>query len=170
MDNPDVLNDVRFLRDVVARTEPPRVNYYWPVTLAWGILIGLSYLAYALLGRAGNTAVLQWVWPVGMVVATPLNWYLIRRVKRNILEHGIRPRFSQGPDLPLVEHHPDRAAVERRAGPFRTHQQPLVCAVFSVELHLLHRLHHERRPDFKRMVLGRRGAARVDHCRVPGGA
>jgi hypothetical protein len=77
MDNPDALNDVRFLRDVVARTEPPRVSYYWPITLCWGILIGLSYMAYVLLGRAGNTAALQWVWPVGMVVATPLNWYLI---------------------------------------------------------------------------------------------
>ena len=70
MDNPDVLNDVRYLRDVVARTEPPRVNYYWPVTLSWGVLIGLSYLAYVLLGRTGNTALLQWVWPVGVVVAT----------------------------------------------------------------------------------------------------
>jgi hypothetical protein len=45
MDNPDALNDVRFLRDVVARTEPPRVNYYWPVTLCWGVFTSLAYLA-----------------------------------------------------------------------------------------------------------------------------
>ena len=95
MDNPDVLKDVRFLRDVVARTEPPRVNYYWPVTLSWGILIGLSYLAYALFGRTGNTVALQWVWPVGMVVATALNWYLVRRVKRSIQERGVRPQFRK---------------------------------------------------------------------------
>lgn len=95
MDNPDALNDVRFLRDVVARTEPPSVNYYWPVTLAWGILIGLSYLAYVLLGRAGNTTMLQWVWPVGVVVATPLNWYLIRKVRANIQKQGVRPRFRK---------------------------------------------------------------------------
>lgn len=95
MDNPDALNDVRFLRDVVARTEPPSVNYYWPVTLAWGVLIGVSYLAYALLGKTGNNALLPWVWPVGVVVATPLNWYLIHRVRVNVEKQGIRPRFRK---------------------------------------------------------------------------
>jgi len=95
MDNPDALNDVRFLRDVVARTAPPRVNYYWPVTLSWGIIIGLTYLAYVLLGREGNNALMQWVWPVGMVIATPLNWYLIRRVKANIQKQGVRPRLRK---------------------------------------------------------------------------
>jgi hypothetical protein len=95
MDNPDVLNDVRYLRDVVARTEPPRVNYYWPVTLCWGILISLSYLAYFLLGRAGNNAMMQWVWPVGMVVATALNWYLVPKVRANIQKQGVRPRFRK---------------------------------------------------------------------------
>jgi hypothetical protein len=94
MDNPNVLNDVRYLRDVVARTEPARVNYYWPVTLSWGVLIGLSYLAYVLLGRTGNTAALQWVWPAG-VVATPLNWYLVRMVRANIQKQGVRPRFRK---------------------------------------------------------------------------
>jgi hypothetical protein len=95
MDNSNIINDVRFLRDVVARTEPPRVNYYWPVTLSWGILIGLSYLAYVLLARIGNTAALQWVWPVGVAVATPLNWYLVRRVRANIQRQGVRPRFRK---------------------------------------------------------------------------
>jgi hypothetical protein len=95
MDNPEVLNDVRYLRDVVARTEPPRVNYYWPVTLCWGVLISLSYLAYALIGRTGNAAMMQWVWPVGMGVATPLNWYLIHKVRGNIQKQGVRPRFRK---------------------------------------------------------------------------
>ena len=95
MDNPNALNDVRFLRDVVARTEPPKVNYYWPVTLCWGVLIGISYLAYALLERIGNNILLQWVWPVGMVLATPLNWYLVHRVRQNIQKQGVRPRFRK---------------------------------------------------------------------------
>jgi hypothetical protein len=95
VDNPNALNDVRFLRDVVARTEPPKVNYYWPVTLCWGVLIGISYLAYALLERIGNNILLQWVWPVGMVLATPLNWYLVHRVRQNIQKQGVRPRFRK---------------------------------------------------------------------------
>jgi hypothetical protein len=95
MDNPDVLNDVRYLRDVVARTEPARVNYYWPVTLCWGIFISLSYLTYFLLGRAGNNAIMQWVWPVGMGLATPVNWYLVRKVKARIQAQGVRPRLRK---------------------------------------------------------------------------
>src|SRR5689334_6634220 len=95
MDNPNVLNDVRYLRDVVARTEPPRVNYYWPVTLCWGIFIGLSYLAWALLGVTGKTALGQWVWPVSMTLATPVHWYLVRKVKANIQKQGVRPPFRK---------------------------------------------------------------------------
>lgn len=38
MDEPNVLNDVRFLRDVVEKTQPPAVNRFWPVTLSGVVL------------------------------------------------------------------------------------------------------------------------------------
>jgi hypothetical protein len=96
MDNPDLVNDVRFLRDVVARTEPPRVNYYWPVTLSWGIVVSIAYMVSAVLGMTGKTEILPWVWPVAMGgIAMPLHWYFVRRVRRNIQERGVRPRFRK---------------------------------------------------------------------------
>jgi hypothetical protein len=93
MDNPDVLNDVRFLRDVVARTQRPQLNYYWPVTLGWGVVVTITYLICGFLGMAGKLAILPWVWPVSILfVAYPLHWYLGRKVRLSIQEQGIRPR------------------------------------------------------------------------------
>jgi hypothetical protein len=93
MDNPDFLNDVRFLRDVVERTQPPSVNPYWPVTLSWGCVISAGYVASVFLGIAGKADVLAWLWPVLIFgVAMPLSWYLGRKVRRRIEEGGIRPR------------------------------------------------------------------------------
>jgi hypothetical protein len=96
MDDPNLLNDVRFLRDVVERTQPPAVNRFWPVTLSWGCVITLGYLFCALLGMAGKTAILAWVWPVLIfLVALPLHWYLARKVRLGIEQGGVRPRFRK---------------------------------------------------------------------------
>ena len=99
MDNQEILNDVRFLRDVVARTERPRLNYYWPVTLGWGIVVTITYLICGVLGMAGKVAILPWVWPVSLIfVAYPLHWYLGGRVRRSVQAQGVRPRVRNDPD------------------------------------------------------------------------
>ena len=96
MDEPNLLNDVRFLRDVVERTQPPAVNRFWPVSPLWGCVISLGYLICALLGLAGETAILPWVWPVLIcLVALPLHWYLGRKVRLGIEQRGVRPRFRK---------------------------------------------------------------------------
>lgn len=96
MDEPNLLNDVRFLRDVVARTQQPAVNHFWPITLGWGCVITIGYATCALLGMAGKTAILAWVWPVLIgLVGWPLHWYLRRRVRSSIEERGVRPRFRK---------------------------------------------------------------------------
>jgi hypothetical protein len=96
MDEPNVLNDVRFLRDVVERTQPPAVNRFWPVALSWGCVVTLGYMICGLLGMAGKTAILPWVWPVLIcLVAWPLHWYLGRRVRSGIEQSGVRPRFRK---------------------------------------------------------------------------
>jgi hypothetical protein len=96
MENPDLLNDVRFLRDVVARTLPPKVNRYWPLTLMWGCVITIGFLTCALLGITGKTEVLPWVMPALIfVVAWPLHWYLSRKVQLSIEETGVRPRLRK---------------------------------------------------------------------------
>lgn len=96
MDNQDLLNDVRFLRDVVARTERPRLNYYWPVTLGWGIVVTITYLICGVLGMAGKFAILPWVWPVSILfVAYPLHWYLGGKVRRSVQQQGVRPRVRK---------------------------------------------------------------------------
>jgi hypothetical protein len=96
MDDPDLLKDVRFLRDVVARTQPPAVNHFWPVTLSWGCVVTAGYLACAFLGMAGKIAILPWVWPVLIgLVALPLHWYLGRKARSRIEERGVRPRFRR---------------------------------------------------------------------------
>jgi hypothetical protein len=96
MDESGPLNDLHFLRDVVARTQPPEVNRFWPVTLMWGCVVGIGFVACALLGIAGRTAVLPWVMP-GLIflVAWPLQWYLKRKVRLSIEESGVRPRFRK---------------------------------------------------------------------------
>lgn len=50
MDESNLVSDVRFLRDVVARTQPPTVNRFWPVTLMWGCVITIGYVTCFLLG------------------------------------------------------------------------------------------------------------------------
>jgi hypothetical protein len=93
MDKPDFLNDVRFLRDVVERTQPPSINPYWPVTLSWGCVLTAGYVASIFLGIAGKADVLAWLWPVLIFgVAMPLSWYLGRKVRLGIEERGTRPR------------------------------------------------------------------------------
>ncbi len=92
----DLLTDVRFLRDAVARTQPPAVNRYWPVTLGWGIVVLAGYLICAYLGTTGRLAALPWVWPLLLgLVAFPLHWYLVRRVRSRINQEGVRPRFRK---------------------------------------------------------------------------
>jgi hypothetical protein len=96
MDEPNLLNDVRFLRDVVARTQPPAVNRFWPVTLMWGCVVTVGFLACAALGIAGKTTILPWVMP-GLIflVAWPLHWYLRRRIQSGIEQRGVRPQFRR---------------------------------------------------------------------------
>lgn len=94
MDESNLLNDLHFLRDVVAKTQPPAVNRFWPVTLSWGCVVTLGYVTCGVLGMAGKSAVLPWVWPVLIfLVGWPLQWYLVRRVRSGIEEGGVRPRF-----------------------------------------------------------------------------
>jgi hypothetical protein len=96
MDERDIVNDVRFLRDVVAKTQPPDVNYFWPVTLMWGCVVSVGYLACALLGIAGRTGVIRWVMPVLVfLVGWPLHWYLGRKVRSGLEDRGVRPRFRK---------------------------------------------------------------------------
>jgi len=96
MDESNPPNDLHFLRDVVARTQPPTVNRFWPVTLMWGCVVGIGFLACALLAIAGKMAVLPWVMP-GLIflVAWPLHWYVRREVRLSIEESGVRPRFRK---------------------------------------------------------------------------
>jgi hypothetical protein len=92
----NLLNDVRFLRDVVTRTQRPAVNQFWPVTLSWGCIITFGYLVCGLLARAGRVAILPWVFP-GLIflVAFPLHWYLVRKVRHGIEQRGVRPRLRK---------------------------------------------------------------------------
>jgi hypothetical protein len=93
MDEPNLLGDVRYLRDVVARTQPPEVNSYWSVTLMWGCVLTVGYLTCALLGIHRKMAILPWVMPALIyLVALPLNWYLRRKVRARIEERGVLPR------------------------------------------------------------------------------
>jgi hypothetical protein len=96
MAEPELLNDVRFLRDVVERTQPAAVNRDWPITLGWGCVVTIGYVASALLGRAGKVAILPWVWPVLIgLVGFPLHWYLLRKVRLGNEERGVRQRFRK---------------------------------------------------------------------------
>jgi len=96
MDEANLLNDVRFLRDVVARTEPPAVNRYWSVTLGWGCVVTLGYLICFFLGATGRTAVIPWVWPLLIgLVGWPMHLFLVHRVKSSIEAGGVRPRVRK---------------------------------------------------------------------------
>src|SRR5437868_4987194 len=96
MDEPDLLNEIRILRDVVARTQPPAVNDFWPVTLSWGIVVSVGYLACALLSIERKFAVIPWVMPVLLLlVGWPLHRYFARKVELSIEERGIRPRYRK---------------------------------------------------------------------------
>ena len=96
MDESNPLNDLHFLRDVVARTQPPAVNRFWSVTLMWGCVVTVGFIACALLGIEGKMAALPWVMP-GLIflVAWPLHWYLQCRVRWSIEASGVRPRFRR---------------------------------------------------------------------------
>jgi hypothetical protein len=94
--DPGLLNDVRFLRDVVARTQGPRVNQFWPITLSWGCVITIGYLACGLLAKAGKYSALPWIFPGSIfLVAYPLQWFLMRKIRRGNEQRGIRPRFRR---------------------------------------------------------------------------
>ena len=96
MDEPKLLDDVRFLRDVVERTQPDAVNRDWPITLGWGCVVTIGYAASALLGRVGKVALLPWVWPVLIfLVGVPLHWYLGRKVRLGMAERGVRQQFRK---------------------------------------------------------------------------
>jgi len=92
MDDPNLINDVRYLRDVVAKTQPASVNRYWPVTLFWGCVVVLGYAVCMFLGMTGRMRALPWVWPVLIALAWPTDWYLRHKVRSRIDEGGIRPR------------------------------------------------------------------------------
>lgn len=97
MPDPNLLNDVRFLREVVAKTQRSAgVNRYWPVTLAWGVVISAGYLACALLTVGGKANIVPWVMPVLIfLVGWPLQLYLSRRVRLTSEDGGIRPEFRR---------------------------------------------------------------------------
>jgi hypothetical protein len=96
MEESNLVNDVRFLRDVVARTQPPAVNRFWSVTLMWGCVVTIAYLTCMILGMAQKFAIIPWVWPVSLgLVAFPLHWYLIRKTRSQIEATGVRPRFRK---------------------------------------------------------------------------
>jgi hypothetical protein len=89
--NPDAINDIRFLRDVMAKTHPPAVNNYWSVTLMWGCVLTFGYIVCAWLGVEHKVAVIPWVMPALIyLVALPLNWYFRRRVRSGIEDAGVR--------------------------------------------------------------------------------
>jgi hypothetical protein len=96
MDESNALDHVRFLRDVVAKTQPPTVNRYWSVTLMWGCVATFAYALCFLLARAEKFEIIPWVWPLLLaLVAFPLHWYLIRKVRASIEASGVRRRFRK---------------------------------------------------------------------------
>ena len=96
MDDSEILKDVRFLRDMVARTQPPDVNYFWPLTLMWGCVVSIGFLTCALLGISGRTAIIPWVMPaLVFLVGWPLHWHLGRKVRSGLADRGVRPRVRQ---------------------------------------------------------------------------
>ncbi len=91
MENLNPLDDIRFLRDVVARTHPPEVNNYWSVTLMWGCVLTFGYLVCAWLGLEHRFAAIPWVMPALIyLVALPLNWYFRRKVRSVLEDAGVR--------------------------------------------------------------------------------
>ena len=89
--NLDPIDDIRFLRDVVARTHPPTVNNYWSITLMWGCVLTLGYLICAWLGIEHKFAAIPWVMPALIyLIALPLSWYFRRRVRSNLENAGVR--------------------------------------------------------------------------------
>ena len=93
--NSNLANDVRYLRGVVAKTQPPSVNRYWPVTLFWGCVVVFGYAVCMALGMAGRTSIIPWVWPVLLAIAWPTHWYLHRRIRTRIAKSGVRPRRKE---------------------------------------------------------------------------
>jgi len=91
MEDLSPLDDIRFLRDVVARTYPPAVNNYWSVTLTWGCVLTFGYIVCAWLGVEHKVAVIPWVMPALIyLVALPLTWYFRRKVRSVIEDGGVR--------------------------------------------------------------------------------
>lgn len=85
------IDDIRFLRDVVARTHPPAVNNYWSITLMWGCVLTFGYIVCAWLGIEHRFAAIPWVMPALIyLVALPLNWYFRRKVRTVLENAGVR--------------------------------------------------------------------------------
>lgn len=96
MEDLNPIDDIRFLRDVVARTYPPAINNYWSITLMWGCVLTFGYVVCAWLGIEHRFAAIPWVMPALIyLIALPLSWYFRRRV-RLVLEHaGVRAPFRK---------------------------------------------------------------------------
>src|ERR1035437_6464089 len=96
MNDADLLNDLRYLRDVVARTRPPTVNHDWPLAVSWGCIIMIGYAICALLGISGRLDLIPWVMPLLIcLIGWPLHWYLGRKTRLSIEHRGARPRFRK---------------------------------------------------------------------------
>jgi hypothetical protein len=85
------LDDIRFLRDMVAKTHPPAVNNYWSVTLMWGCVLTFGYIVCAWLGIEHRFAAIPWVMPALIyLIALPLSWYFRRKVRSALEDGGVR--------------------------------------------------------------------------------
>jgi hypothetical protein len=96
MEDLNPLDDIRFLRDVVARTHAPAVNNYWSVSLIWGCVLTIGYLVCAWLGVEHRFAAIPWVMPALIyLVALPLSWYFRRKVRTVLEQAGVRTPFRK---------------------------------------------------------------------------
>jgi hypothetical protein len=96
MEDLNPLEDIRFLRDVVAKTHSPGVNNYWSVTLMWGCVLTFGYIVCAWLGVEHRFAAIPWVMPALIyLVALPLNWYFRRKVRTVLEDAGVRVPFRK---------------------------------------------------------------------------
>ncbi|HVW08055.1 MAG TPA: hypothetical protein VHC90_05705 [Bryobacteraceae bacterium] len=93
MDEPDLLNDIRFLRRVVTSTRRAAgLNRRWTITLAWGMVISAGYVICAVLAANGRASLVPWVMPALIfLVGWPLHLYLSRQARLAIESIGVRP-------------------------------------------------------------------------------
>jgi hypothetical protein len=96
MEEINPLDDIRFLRDVVAKTHPPVVNNYWSITLMWGCVLTFGYIVCAWLGIEHRFAAIPWVMPALIyLLALPLSRYFRRRVRSVLEGAGVRAPFRK---------------------------------------------------------------------------